>query len=145
MNSGLWDDIEYYATYWSRAKNGDLKPAMHSNHISDIKRAIQEEIPSNRFEPEHLTEEQAATLNVGLDVSSPTRDSKNQEHDRIQDIKYRYIVGRYAGRDLFDANQERVIIRKGEQISLKIIQEAEASGKLIELIMNMVIDQFGKP
>lgn len=60
----------------------------------------------------------------------------------IQTLKMRYIVGKCAGKDLLSSTGQP-IIRKGEWITAETVQVAERDGKLVELIVNMVIDGFG--
>lgn len=62
--------------------------------------------------------------------------------DEAEHVKTRYIVGKRAGKDLFD-QQGQLIIRKDEVITAEIVAVVEYNGKLVELILNMVIDDFG--
>ncbi len=62
----------------------------------------------------------------------------------IRNVRHRYIVGKVAGEDLRDV-QGTLIIAKGEAITAEIVAEAETSGKLPELIINMQLpDQNGR-
>jgi FKBP-type peptidyl-prolyl cis-trans isomerase len=56
--------------------------------------------------------------------------------DEIRNIRYRYIVGKVAGCDLVDADGQ-MIIRQNETITRQIVEQAEQTGKLPELIINM--------
>ncbi|QSO51134.1 hypothetical protein JZ785_20075 [Alicyclobacillus curvatus] len=61
--------------------------------------------------------------------------------EEIEELKIRYIVGRRAGKDIAGPNGE-VIVCKGEAITRQVIAEAEEAGKLVELILNMVVEDF---
>ena len=56
----------------------------------------------------------------------------------ISNIRFKYIVGKLAGEDLFDSNG-RLIIAKKEKITSEVVALAEAEGRLPELIVNMIL------
>ncbi|MDQ0190122.1 hypothetical protein JI721_04520 [Alicyclobacillus cycloheptanicus] len=60
----------------------------------------------------------------------------------IERIKHRYIVGKRSGKDILD-RQGDLLIGKGEVITETAIQLAEQEGKLVELIVNMVVEGCG--
>lgn len=62
--------------------------------------------------------------------------------EEAEHVKTRYIVGKRAGKDLF-GQQGHLIIRKDVVITAEVVAAAEYNGKLVELIVNMVIDDFG--
>ncbi|OQA07430.1 MAG: hypothetical protein BWY65_01881 [Firmicutes bacterium ADurb.Bin373] len=67
--------------------------------------------------------------NVGLGQISGATD--------INMEKTRYIAGKISGRDILDSNGQ-VIVARGETITAEIIDRAEKSGKLPDLIVHMV-------
>ncbi|OPY55722.1 MAG: hypothetical protein A4E55_02455 [Pelotomaculum sp. PtaU1.Bin035] len=64
--------------------------------------------------------------------SSPAVDKE------IKTVRHKYVVGKLAGEDLLD-NNDQIIISKNELITAAIIDKAEKEGKLAELIIHMVI------
>jgi len=62
--------------------------------------------------------------------------------EEIRSLRSKYIVGKWAGEDLFDAAGKR-IIAKGAVITEDVVEAADRSGKLAELIVNMVIPGLG--
>jgi hypothetical protein len=60
----------------------------------------------------------------------------------IERIKHRYIVGKRSGKDILD-RQGDLLIGKGEVITETAIQLAEQERKLVELIVNMVVEGCG--
>lgn len=63
--------------------------------------------------------------------------SKEMEME-IKNIKNNYLIGKIVGEDLFDNNGGRIAY-KNEHITEDIIEKAEKSGKLVDLILNMSI------
>lgn len=57
---------------------------------------------------------------------------------KIDTVRYKYMVGKLAGEDLLDDN-ENLIIGKDREITLEVIETAQREGKLSELIINMTI------
>ena len=68
-----------------------------------------------------------------------TTSADNQEE--IEELKIRYIVGRKAGKDITRPSG-KLIVGKDEVITRRMIAEAEEAGKLVELILNMVLEDF---
>ncbi|HZG58487.1 hypothetical protein, partial [Paenibacillus sp.] len=62
--------------------------------------------------------------------------------EEIRSLRVKYIVGKWAGEDLFDAAGKR-IIAKGAVITEETVDAAERAGKLAELIVNMIIPGLG--
>ncbi|MCL6452424.1 MAG: hypothetical protein K6T78_02220 [Alicyclobacillus sp.] len=58
----------------------------------------------------------------------------------VDRMKYRYIVGKRAGKDLLDA-RGNLLLRRGDVITESAIGMAEREGKLVDLIVNMVLDE----
>lgn len=56
--------------------------------------------------------------------------------DSKENIKGKYIIGKLAGEDLFD-NNNNLIVSKDSVITTEILDKAEKSGRLINLIMSM--------
>lgn len=69
--------------------------------------------------------------------SSPGRDLR-----QIDQIKYRYVVGKRSGKDILSSTGD-IIIGKYQVITEQAIDLAEREGKLVELIVNMVIEGYG--
>ncbi|MCM8710207.1 hypothetical protein M2651_04095 [Clostridium sp. SYSU_GA19001] len=56
----------------------------------------------------------------------------------FNNIRYKYLVGKIAGEDLFDKNNN-VIISKNSIITADVVNKAENEGKLAQLIVNMIL------
>lgn len=56
----------------------------------------------------------------------------------INHIRYKYLVGKIAGEDLF-GNNNKLIIAKGDVITAEVVEKVENEAKLAELIVNMVL------
>ncbi len=61
----------------------------------------------------------------------------------IDELRIKYIVGKLAGKDIFDKNGN-IVISEGSKITPEVIQNAENEEKLAELIINMKIPEFGE-
>ena len=72
---------------------------------------------------------------------TPKITTSADNHEEIEELKIRYIVGRKAGKDITRPNG-KLIVSKGEVITRRMIAEAEEAGKLVELILNMVLEDF---
>lgn len=57
---------------------------------------------------------------------------------KIEDTRYKYMIGKIAGEELVD-NFGEVIIQQGEVINLEHIEKAKEEGRLSELIINMIV------
>lgn len=66
------------------------------------------------------------------------QDGKQEEFGRRLNPAGKYIIGKIAGEDLYDA-EGNLIIRKDETITEQIVIEAEKADKLSELIIDMTI------
>jgi hypothetical protein len=53
-------------------------------------------------------------------------------------IRQKYIVGKYAGEDLYDRNGKLIISRRS-QITPQVVDYADREGKLPELIVHMIL------
>lgn len=83
-----------------------------------------------------------AALEDGSDRPQTGRASVlDLNRDETDPVKTRYIVGKRAGSDLFD-QQGQLIVSKDDVLTAEIVAVAEYNGKLVELILNMVIDDF---
>ena len=72
---------------------------------------------------------------------TPKITTSADNHEEIEELKIRYIVGRKAGKDITRPNGQ-LIVGKGEVITRRMIAQAEEAGKLVELILNMVLEDF---
>jgi hypothetical protein len=63
--------------------------------------------------------------------------------EEIRSLRSKYIAGKWAGEDLFDAAGKR-IVAKGAVITDEDVEAADRAGKLAELIVNMVIPGLGE-
>ncbi|PZX07062.1 hypothetical protein C7437_101169 [Psychrobacillus insolitus] len=63
--------------------------------------------------------------------------------EQINSIKSRYIVGKMAGKDLYDS-QGNLIISKSQIITSQVVNKAHCEGELAELIVNMKISGLGE-
>lgn len=97
-----------------------------------------------RFEEEEieglLVEEPRVDTTVSQEDVATTDASKESGalSAEILSIRNRYIVGKWAGEDLFD-EQGRLIVTRDATITPEIVQRAERAGKLPDLIVNMKI------
>ncbi|HZG78610.1 MAG TPA: hypothetical protein VEZ72_22330 [Paenibacillus sp.] len=62
--------------------------------------------------------------------------------EEIRSLRTKYIVGKCAGEDLFDASGKR-IVSKGAVIDEDVVEAADRAGKLAELIVHMIIPGLG--
>ena len=56
----------------------------------------------------------------------------------IDAVRHKYVLGKLAGEDLID-DSGRVIIRKNDKITEKVLELAQKEGKLADLIIHMVL------
>ncbi len=102
-----------------KSKNLDGTSKEESKEKTVHRRRAEDNLPSNR------------NSNVTSTVQTTQKQNNAQGRNR-------YIVGRLAGEDLYDSNDE-VIIRKGAEITTEIIDQANKEGLLAELIMYMTL------
>jgi len=89
-------------------------------------------------------EEPAATQTSPKSTPAGASSASPAVATEIRNVRHRYIVGKVAGEDLRD-DQGKLIVAKGGTISAEIVTEAEACGRLPELIINMQLpDQNGR-
>jgi hypothetical protein len=93
------------------------------------------------FKASVTEEERAALLGIGENDTRVSQESPGLS-DEIHSIQNRYIVGKAAGENLYAADG-KLVIAKGQTITSEIVQAAERTGKLPDLIVNMVIPGFG--
>ena len=147
MNEGLWRHIEPYVQYWTQDDDPlepEAAPARKpaGERGSQSGRADFSHASSAREEVVAAAETHAAAdAPAAPDAREQSRVSPEQMRD-IELIKTRYIVGKRAGRDLIDPARGRTILKKGDVIGPEAIKSADSCGKLVELIVNMVIDEF---
>lgn len=95
----------------------------------DKKVEIEEEI---QREIDNLEKQEQTVLKDKKDTGSPAISAE------INNIRFKYITGKIAGRDLYDPTGE-LIIAKGKVITSEIVARVETEGKLPELIVNMIL------
>lgn len=84
--------------------------------------------------------------NLGLNQLSATHEEQEQKRDssshglkaQIDVARYKFILGKIAGDDLFDATGG-VIVNKHEEITPRVVEAAQKENKLSELIINMLV------
>lgn len=67
---------------------------------------------------------------------SPSEQSQAGVREEISAVRTKYILGKVAGEDIVDTAGQ-MIVRKGEPITVDIMQMAQNEGKLADLIINM--------
>lgn len=152
----FWKDIEQYIDYWmnddSESKNsavrthneaipiGELLPSDRSSLKSEV-------IPSGKDSETNAISnfsqrKDALHERTSLHLS-PTSPSSIQKSESVRaGLKNRYIVGKRSGKDIA-ALQGGWIVRENEVITAEVVSRAEEEGKLVDLIVHMVIDEFG--
>ena len=79
---------------------------------------------------EVLHENARQLVDRGLESTASSRN--------LDEIKRKYIVGKLSGKEIRDA-QGRIIVGQNEMITEEIVDLADQSGKLVELIVHMTI------
>lgn len=82
------------------------------------------------------SEEPAATKTTPRQTPAGASPASPAVAAEIRNVRHRYVVGKVAGEDLRD-DQGKLIVAKGGTISAETVTEAEACGRLPELIINM--------
>lgn len=109
---------------------------------SDVSRVMLSEVATTRqLSGSALTPE----YNQGKSKSSPSAEAVSQlergssaVHQHITTVRFRYIVGNLAGEDLYEKNGTK-IVSKGEVITEEIVNRADRTGVLPELITRMTL------
>jgi len=130
VSTNLWKEIDPYVTYWSEDEVALPVASPIDDHIQPIAKSMT------------TSQVDIARTQTASSQTAPSPMIPKDYNDRVKQIKYRYIVGRRAGKDLLDPRMQKTIIRKGELITEEVADVAESNGKLVELIMNMVIDHY---
>lgn len=95
------------------------------------------EIAENVAVPERVVKEVPVDIRPQPSISDPAL------AQRVDELKLRYIVGKVAGKDLVDTRGQ-LIAQRGEKLTAAVVEAADRAGKLVELIVNMVIDDLGE-
>ncbi|MCZ8512619.1 hypothetical protein O9H85_09375 [Paenibacillus filicis] len=98
-------------------------------------------------EPKEKREEVQESLSgtearPSADIHSHAEGGSKAIDSEIMAIRYRYIVGKIVGEDLF-GRDGRKIAGRGEKITPELVERAERNGLLVELIVQMTIPGLG--
>jgi len=161
MAKYIWKDVEVYVQAWF------TETTVGSSPLPDNLIAVDTQLPQESMQREHIssnsvyseiavsnTNENSSEKSRQNVVSSPpprstvntnTRSagSIRLDIDEVEQMKIRYIEGHRAGRDLLD-NNGHIILYKNDIISREMIEKANQTGKLVELIVHMVLDDLGE-
>ncbi|MCY0892181.1 MAG: hypothetical protein OWR52_01545 [Acidibacillus sp.] len=145
MDTNLWREIQPYIDFWMNGSEPSLTP-----HTSISKAQNDTKRTPTLHEPIGTPSIQQLAAGTHSNVTTITEsDSSNdfmfQSSEQLRDIeliKTRYIVGKRAGKDLTDRDHGELILKKGDVITTAAVKAAEKNGKLVELIIHMVIDDF---
>ncbi|SHK84481.1 hypothetical protein [Alicyclobacillus tolerans] len=158
----LWSEIESYLKFWT--EESERRPHITFAYPFSMEMPKEQQIQEMRVTLQPVKEAFDSSLQTSTTVSSASANTveKTQEEkfslpasmpkttflpsevvEQHENLKMRYIVGKKAGSDLFTRFGKRIIAR-GETITKEIVEEADREGKLVELILNMVIDELDK-
>lgn len=98
----------------------------------------------NFFQSEENSSEEV--LSKPADSEGLGGEANRSEHSQSQEgvrqeidaVRHKYVLGKLAGEDLID-DSGRVIIRKNDKITEKVLELAQKEGKLADLIIHMVL------
>ncbi|MEX1029632.1 MAG: hypothetical protein WDZ91_06250 [Paenibacillaceae bacterium] len=76
-------------------------------------------------------------------ITTVQSQGSNEITREVRQLRYKYIVGKWAGEDLLN-NQGEVIIRKNNPITEEVVDTAHLEGKLALLIVQMMIPGLGE-
>ncbi|MEX2416682.1 MAG: hypothetical protein WD424_11095 [Paenibacillaceae bacterium] len=76
-------------------------------------------------------------------VTSIQSQSSKEITREVRQLRYKYIVGKWAGEDLVN-NQGKLIVGKNNPITEEIVDIADREGKLALLIIGMIIPGIGE-
>jgi hypothetical protein len=76
-------------------------------------------------------------------ITTVQSQGSNEITREVRQLRYKYIVGKWAGEDLLN-NQDEVIIRKNNPITEEVVDAAHLEGKLALLIVQMMIPGLGE-
>lgn len=100
-----------------------------NNEQNEVNNLIDNDKLNNELDKKEDIEQAETTYNASEEMEMEME---------IKSIKNNYLVGKIVGEDLFDNNGQK-IANKNEPITDEIIERAEKSGKLVDLILNMNI------
>ncbi len=147
--SRLWDEIEKY-THQPGVPATARTLAEPARRVQAVKGKLLPPPPRSEKTKGHFTgmpndpslvPPGAAEAKAASEVAAGVESLVDQA--AIEKLKTRYIVGKIAGVDLYD-DAGAAIVRQGQVIDAGILREAEESGKLVELIVNMVIPELAE-
>lgn len=158
--SSFWDDIrEYLGDFNDRPHPGEpgvdeAAPSMEPkeplfNTGFPLERSDSASFTHNAAIAEPLTAAAADISGRGSKVV-PLKPQSSQEkrspvsplNEEIDLIKNQYIVGNKAGEDLYDRNGQLIVSKNGV-ITSDVVTKAETEGKMADLIIQMILPDFG--
>lgn len=164
----IWSQIEPYIACWTAELPSEWLacgsyPRENIGEPNDTTQREQKNMPSVNGEPvrgqtgildptlgefaeayEQVAPAAVANESVGVSsVSNSVTQRPRQSSNSLDPIKLRYIVGKRTGKDIY-GEMGALLIKKGDLIDAKVVRIVEREGKLVELILNMVIDGFHK-
>ena len=108
------------------------------------------ENPKEEEEPhDQIITENEKINQLGLNQASVTQEEHEEQEEKnvsgshglkaqIDIARYKFILGKIAGEDLFDATG-CIIVNKHEEITPEVVEAAQKENKLSELIINMLV------
>lgn len=142
--SGYWEEIDRTLKEMRTPPQSDEEMADQVEvYAADADRTAGERAQEGREDHPAAVEQTAATVDMALEEKEALSPQGEKREIRQIDVqreaelfKLRYMLGKLAGRDLYD-REGRPIIRKGEPITEEKIHKADVAGKLADLIIHM--------
>jgi hypothetical protein len=125
--------------------DSQVQAKVDSSQVFDrrTKGKVQESIVPVKLNKSVENANAAAKRNLS-NSEAPANNQGSKEITReVRQLRYKYIVGKWAGEDLFDA-KNKLIVKKNTVITEEIVDAAEQEGKLSLLIIHMILPGIGE-